>query len=233
MNGSHRERLLESLRRSLVSGNLENVKRAADSLQEAGGDSVAELSGIALNESATLGEREMALRALESLDSSTLRLVERIRSSGGTSQPQKVASKPPQTRETTPLPDPGKTLIFGFLTALAILWPAYSIYRFNNPRPQKPPEPKLPWTDQEIRIESLTACRSVIRQQLRDPSSVDFPFLDSPIVEVSYSGRVDVKGYLHANNGLGLKVRADYICALQADRQARTMSVLSAQLSQR
>lgn len=121
-------------------------------------------------------------------------------------------------------------LIFGFLIALAILWPAYSVYRFNNP---EPPKPKLPWTDQEIRIESLTACQSAIRPQLRDPSSADFPFLDSPIVEISYSGRVDIKGYLHANNGLGLKVRADYICVLHADRQARTMSVLEAQLLQR
>ncbi len=222
MNESRRERL-EILRRSLVSGDLENVKRAADSLHEDGADAVAHLSGIALNESAAPDEREMALRALEVLDSSALKLVERIRSSRGTSR----------ARETKPLPDPGKVLIFGFLVALAILWPAYSVYRFSHPSPQKPPEPKLPWTDQEIQMESLAACRSAIRQQLKDPSSADFPFLDPPNVEVSYSGRVDVKGYLHANNGLGLKVRADYLCALQADRQARTLSVLSAQLSQR
>lgn len=38
MNGSHRERLLETLRRSLLSDDLENAKRIADSFQEAGGD---------------------------------------------------------------------------------------------------------------------------------------------------------------------------------------------------
>jgi hypothetical protein len=232
MNGSRRERL-EILRRSLVSGDLENVKRAADSLHEDGADAVAHLSGIALDESAAPDEREMALRALESLDSSALRLVERIRASRGNYQPQKIASEPSRTRETKQLPGPGKVLTFGFLIALAILWPTYSVYRFNHPSPQKPPEPKLPWTDQEIRSESLAVCRSVIRQQLKDSSSADFPFLDSPSVEVFYSDRVDIKGYLHAKNGLGLEVRADYLCALQADRQNRTMSVLSAQLSRR
>jgi hypothetical protein len=233
MNVSHRERLLEILRSSLISGELESVKRAADSLHKAGGDAVAELSGIALNKSVTSGEREMALLALKSLDSSALKVVERIRSSGSPVQYQRVASESSRARESKPLPDPGKTLVFGFLIVLAILWPAYSIYRFNNPRPQKSLEPKLPWTDQEIRMESLTVCRSAIRRQLRDPGSADFPFLDSPTVELSYSDRVDIKGYLHANNGLGLKVRADYLCTVQVDRQSRTASVINAQLLQR
>lgn len=230
MGGADRKRLVEALHRSLASGDLENVKRVADSLHEAGGDAVAELSATALSESVTSENRQMALRALEALDTSAVRLVERIRSSGAPPESQRLTPEPSQARVPESLPDPGKRVIFGFLIALAILWPAYSIYRFNNPRPQ---EPKPEWTDHEVRFESLSACRSAIRQQLRDPDSADFPSFDSRVAEVSYSGRVDIQGYLHANNGLGLKVRVDYSCVVQADRQARTLSVLSAQLLQR
>lgn len=230
MGGADREQLVEALHRSLDSGDLENVKRVADSLHGAGGDAVAELSSIALNESATSEKRQMALRALESLDTSAVRLVERIRSSGSRLESQRLTPEGSQVRVPESLPDPGKRVIFGFLISLAILWPAYSIYRFNNPRPQKP---KPEWTDEEVRFESLSACRSAIRQQLRDPDSGDFPSFDSRAAEVSYTGRVGIQGYLHANNGLGLKVRVDYACVVKADRQARTLSLLSAKLLQR
>lgn len=47
------------------------------------------------------------------------------------------------SEQPKPKSDPTRKWIITFLAALAILWPAYSIYRFNNPRP-KPTTPASP-----------------------------------------------------------------------------------------
>jgi hypothetical protein len=228
------EALLVALRESLATGELERVKRAADSLHRAGGDPVTALSSIALNELPDCDRRTLALRALEELDFTAARSVaERLRVSLGRAEARGISAEVPQTRANSPKRDPTVWWIAGPLIALAILWPAYSVYRFNHPRPASPPEPKPPWNDQQVRFESMTACQFAIRQQLRDPDSADFPVLTPAEVEIPYDGNVQVRGFLHASNGLGLKVRADYSCALQVDRQARELSVRDAQLMQR
>lgn len=233
MNGRvHRGGLLAALRESLESGDLERIKRAADALYRAGGDPVAALSSIALNELTDGGQQAVALRTLEHLDSTTARSVaDRLGAFPG--QVQEIRSGLPTPRTAVPQRDRTKWWIFGLLTALAILWPAYSIYRFNHPRPADTPKPISPWTDQEVAMEARSACRSAVRQRLRDPGSADFPALSPSEVQASYSGEVKVKGYVHANNGMGLKVRADYLCSLHVDREARTLSILEAQLVQR
>lgn len=48
-------------------------------------------------------------------------------------KPVEKLSSPPK-----PEADPTRKWIIASLVALAILWPAYSIYRFNNPRPVAP-----------------------------------------------------------------------------------------------
>jgi hypothetical protein len=231
---AHREGLLAALHESLELGDLDSVKRAADSLHKVGGDPVAALSSMVLNELPDCDQRTLALRTLEHLDSTVARsIAERLHASPGYVEAREVRSGMLSARTTAPQRDPSKWWIFGPLIALAILWPAYSIYRFNHPKPAEPPKPLSPWTDQEVEMEARTACREAVRQRLRDPDSADFPFPSPSEVQISYSGEVKVQGYLHANNGLGLKVRADYLCALQADRQARALSVLNAQLVQR
>jgi hypothetical protein len=186
---AQREGLLAALRESLESGDLESVKRAADSLHKVGGDSVAALSSMALNELPDCDQRTLALRALEHLDSAIARSVaERLRGFRGHAEAQELRPRMMSARSVAPQRDLSKWWIFGPLIALAILWPAHSIYRFNHPRPAEPPKPTSPWTDQEVEIEARGACRSAVRQRLRDPDSVDFPSLAPPEVQISYSG---------------------------------------------
>ena len=232
---AHREELLAVLRESLEWGDLDSVKRAADSLHKIGGDPVAALSGIVLNELPECSQRRLALSALEDLDSTTARSVAaRLRATPGHAEAQEPRSEISSARTTTPQRGPSEWWIFGPIIVLAILWPAYSIYRFNHPRPMEPPKkPTSPWTDQEVEMEARTVCRSAVRQRLRDPDSADFPLLSPAEVQISYSGAIEVRGYLHANNGIGLKVRADYLCTLQVDRQAHALSILDAQVVQR
>lgn len=76
-------------------------------------------------------------------------------------------------------------------------------------------------------------CQMAVRQRLRDPDSADFPFMSPPSVQIDYLGETKIKGYLHANNGLGLKIRVDYFCDLKVDREGRKVKLLDAQLIQR
>jgi len=229
----YKESLLAALRESLDSSDLESVKRAADSLHQGGGDPVAALSNIVLNELPDSDQRTLALRALKHLDSSTAAsIAERLRGTSTSREPRRTTLGTPSGQACASQRDPSKWWIFGSLTALAILWPAYSVYRFNHPRPSEPPKPMSPWTEQEVDFEARSACRSAVRQQLRDPDSADFPALSPSEVRTSYTSGT-VTGYLHASNGLGLKVRADYLCTFEVDRRARTLSVLEADLIQR
>ena len=158
---AHREELLTALRASLEAGSLDSVKRAADSLHKVGGDPVAALSSMVLNELPESGTR------------STVSI---------TRGPQSLLNR-----------------------------------CHHGPTKRSKSKPG----------------QRAVRQRLRDPDSADFPFLSPSEVQISYSGDVRVKGYLHANNGIGLKVRADYLCTLQVDRQAHALSILDAQLVQR
>lgn len=231
MNGrAYKEELLSALREALGSGDLEIIKRVAETFHNAGGDPVAAISSIVLNELPDGNQRTLALRALESLDALAAKSVaKRLHVSLGTGESQ---SEVPAAQAKAPPSAPSKWLIFGPLIALAILWPAYSVYRFNHPRPSEPPKPKPPWDDQEVKFESTHLCQAALRQRLRDPDSAEFSSWAEPKVGISHSD-VEVKGYLHANNGLGLKVRVDYFCALQVDRQAHKLSILDARLIQR
>jgi hypothetical protein len=235
MNGrAPTEALLAALRDSLATGKLERVKRAADALHQAGGDPVAALSSIAVNELPDGDRRILALRALEELDFTAARsLAGRLRVPLGRTEAHGIRAVVPQARAKSPQGKPSQWWIAGFLIALAILWPTYSVYRFNHPRPSPPPEPMPPWDDQEVRIEATTVCQLAIKQQLRDPDSADFPFLSPSDVEIPYDANIKVRGFLHASNGLGLKVRADYVCAIKVDRNARKAFMLDAQLVQR
>jgi hypothetical protein len=234
MNGrATTEALLGALRDSLATGELERVKRAADSLHRADGDPVAALSSFALNELPDGDRRTIALRALEELDFTVARSVaERLGVSLERAGAPEIRAERPQAQIRPSQGDQSKWLIAGPLVALAILWPAYSVYRFNHPLPAPPPEPIPPWDDQTVKIEAMTACHFAIKQRLRDPDSADFPFLSPAEVEIPYDDNVKVRGFLHASNGLGLKVRADYSCAIKVDRQDRKVSIIDAQLLQ-
>src|SRR3954468_19209436 len=132
---AQRDRLLASLRESLNSGDLEIVKRAADSLHKIGGDPVAALSSMALNELPDCNQRTLALRALEHLDSSTASsVVQRLRGFPANTNAKSSSAEGLLARTTGPQSDPSKWWVFGPLIALAILWPAYSVYRFNHPK---------------------------------------------------------------------------------------------------
>jgi hypothetical protein len=138
---AQRERLLAGLREALGSGDLEIVKRAADSLHKTGGDPVAALSNIVLNELPECDQRKLALRALEHLDSSTAAsVVQRLRGFSVNAEPKRLPVKGLASSTTGSQTDPSKRWIFGALIALAILWSVYSVYRFNHPKPAEPTE---------------------------------------------------------------------------------------------
>jgi hypothetical protein len=137
----NKDRLLAGLRESLDSGDLEVVKRIADSLDKVGGDPVAALSSMALNELPDCDQRILALRALEHLDSRTAAsVVQRLRGFSGSAEPKGPPPERLSARTTGTRSDPSKWWIIGPLIALAILWPAYSVYRFNHPKQQEPAE---------------------------------------------------------------------------------------------
>ncbi len=223
----------EELRRTLEVGDLDAVKRAADFLHRTGRDPVAGLSSIAREVGPESSQGRCALTALADLDSATAhKVAQQLGVSVGAALPERGLSSSvttPQKRDA----DSTRNWVIAFVVTLAILWPLYSIYRFQNPIPPKPPEPKPPWTDEYVELEAVTLCQLAAKRRLRDPDSADFPFLSPPSVDVSYSDKVTVNGYMHASNGLGLKVRVDFSCSLQADREARNMSLLDAQLVQR
>lgn len=134
---AQRESQLSALRESLGSGELESVKRAADSLHGVGGDPIIALSSMVLNELPDGDQRTLALRALEYLDSRAAESVaQRL---GGFSETTEARSREGDPLASAPVPrsDPSKRWIYGSLIALAILWPAYSIYRFNHPEPSQ------------------------------------------------------------------------------------------------
>lgn len=148
---SQRERHVAALRESLDLGNLESVKRAADSLHRVGGDPVIALSSMVLNELPEGDQRTLALRALEHLDSGAAASVaQRL----GVSETTKAGPQAGTLSASATIPQsgPSKWWIFGPLIALAVLWPAYSIFQFNQsttpagepaPKPVEPqPEPR-------------------------------------------------------------------------------------------
>lgn len=141
---AQRERYLAALRESLNSGDLESVKRAADSLHRTGGDPVIALSSMALNELSDCDQRTLALRALEHLDSSTAASVAQrlggfLETTNARPQEGKLLAS-----ATVLQRGPSKRWIFGLLIALAVLWPAYSVYRFSHSKSPKPPGEPAP-----------------------------------------------------------------------------------------
>jgi len=128
---------LAALRESLSSGDLESVKRAADSLHDVGGDPVIALSSMVLNELPDGDQRTLALRTLEHLDSrAAVSVAQRL---GGFLETTDARSRQGDllASASAPRSDPSKWWIFGPLIALAVLWPAYSIYRFNHSGPSR------------------------------------------------------------------------------------------------
>lgn len=135
---AQRETQLAALRESLSSGDLESVKRAADSLHGLGGDPVIALSSMVLNELPDGDQRRLALRALEHLDSrAAVSVAQRL---GGFSETTEARPRQgdPLASASVPRSDPSKWWVFGPLIALAVLWPAYSIYRFNHSGTSQP-----------------------------------------------------------------------------------------------
>ena len=56
-----------------------------------------------------------------------------------------------------------------FIIVLAIVWPSYSIYRYNNPKPRAQPEPAAAY--EPTATDALTTCREAVRQSLKSPLS--------------------------------------------------------------
>lgn len=216
---AQRDRLLAGLRESLDSGDLEIVKRAADSLHKIGGDPVAALSSMVLNELPDCDQRTLALRALERLDSGTAAsVVRRLRSFSANTETKGPSAKVLLTRTTGPRGDPSKWWIFGPLIALAILWPAYSVYRFNHPK-----SPSASASDSEGATSSapsdqstmaVVQCQNYVKDRLRSPSTADFPWLDHAVVPRGNETYM-VKSYVDAQNGFGATVRNNYICEIR------------------
>ena len=169
---AQRDRLLASLRESLNSGDLEIVKRAADSLHKIGGDPVAALSSMTLNELPDCDQRTLALRALEHLDSSTAAsVVQRLRGFSANADAKGSSAGGLLARTTGPQSDPSKWWIFGSLIALAILWPAYSVYRFNHPKSPSASDSEgatgsVP-SDQSTM--AVVQCQNYVKDRLRSP----------------------------------------------------------------
>lgn len=218
-----RDRLLASLRDSLDSGDLEIVKRAADSLHNIGGDPVAALSSMTLNELPDSDQRTLALRALEHLDSSTAAsVVHRLRGFSANADGKRSSAEGLLARTTGPQTDSSKWWIFGPLIALAILWPAYSVYRFNHPKSPRA-SASASASDSEGATGSarsdrstmaVVQCQNYVRDHLRSPSTADFPWLDHAVVP-SGNETYMVKSYVDAQNGFGATVRTDYICEIR------------------
>lgn len=217
-----RDRLLASLRESLNSGDLEIVKRAADSLHKIGGDPVAALSSMTLNELSDCDQRTLALRALEHLDSGTAAsVVQRLRGFLANADAKGSSAEELVARKTGPQSDPSNWWIFGPLIALAILWPAYSVYRFNHPK--SPSAPSVSASDSEGATGSapsdqstmaVVQCQNYVKDRLRSPSTADFPWLDHAVVPRGNETYM-VKSYVDAQNGFGATVRNDYICEIR------------------
>jgi hypothetical protein len=107
----HKEGLLAALRESLDSGDLESVKRTADSLHKVGGEPVAALSSMILNELPDCDQRTLALRSLEHLDSRTAASVtQRLR---GEPELQGPPAGTLSAQSTGPQRDPSKSVVSG------------------------------------------------------------------------------------------------------------------------
>lgn len=102
---------------------------------------MAALSSMVLNELPDCDQRTLALRVLEHLDASTAAsTVQRLRGFSAKTATQVPSAEGLLVRTVGPQSNPSKWWIFGLLIALAILWPAYSVYRFNHPKLQEPAE---------------------------------------------------------------------------------------------
>lgn len=147
---------LKMLRESLELGDLESVKRAADSLDAAGGDPVLALSNFILNELPEGAQRALAHRALTHLDSSAAASVtQRLGEPSPNSSGDAIDVPPTQI---TAQSGSGKRWVIGALIALAVLWPAYSVYRFNHPSGSLPaPNPPKPLAVPRTPAEMLAA----------------------------------------------------------------------------
>ncbi|HEX3529683.1 MAG TPA: hypothetical protein VH988_21710 [Thermoanaerobaculia bacterium] len=100
---------------------------------------MATLSSMILNELPDCCQRTLALRALENLDSGTAASVDRrLHGFSGDAELEGRPAERLLARATGPQGDPSKWWIFGPLIALAVLWPAYSVYRFDHPKPSMP-----------------------------------------------------------------------------------------------
>jgi hypothetical protein len=174
---------------------------------------------MALNELPECNQRRLALRALEHLDSNTAALViQRLRGFSANTDAKSSSAEGLLARATGPRSDSSKWWIFGPLIAVAILWPAYSVYRFNHPK-----SPNVSASDYEHATDSapsdqsemaVVQCQNYAKDRLRSPSTADFPWLDHAVVPRGNETYL-VKSYVDAQNGFGAIVRNDYICEIR------------------
>lgn len=119
-------------------------------------------------------------------------------------------------RTAGPQSEPSKWWVFGPLIALAILWPAYSIYRFNHPKAARASESEgatgSPPSDRSAM--AVVQCQNYVRDRIRSPSTADFPWLDHAVVPRGNETYM-VKSYVDAQNGFGATIRNDYICEIR------------------
>lgn len=61
----------------------------------------------------------------------------------------------------------------------------------------------------DYKLKAFTYSKELVKDQLKSPSSADFPFYDKSFVK-EYNGKYTVKAYVDAENSFGATVRVDY-----------------------
>jgi hypothetical protein len=81
------------------------------------------------------------------------------------------------------------------------------------PKPTPPPAPAQPAAPIVRDADVIVACRNLMRDNLRAPSTAKFPgWLDDPGKVWKYQGTYRVRSWVDAQNAFGAMVRTDYLC---------------------
>ncbi|PZP54861.1 MAG: hypothetical protein DI586_08615 [Micavibrio aeruginosavorus] len=68
-----------------------------------------------------------------------------------------------------------------------------------------------------VRSFASVLCRSAVKEQLRSPSSADFPLLDGSLTAGPRLNTLNWNSYVDAQNAYGAEIRTKYICTLRFD----------------
>lgn len=69
------------------------------------------------------------------------------------------------------------------------------------------------------------ACKDAVSQQLKAPSTADFQSETDVAYDESGGGEISIAGYVDAENGFGAKLRVQFICTENVDKQGNATNV--------